>query len=291
MILPQLIANGLIAGSLTALVAAGFSVIYSTNRFVPFAHGAVASLGGYLFYTLFDLWRLPALVSALLSIGATGLFGWGLYLVFYRHLRRRRSSGAVLLIASIGLMLLIQNALLLVFGAGVKSIGLFAATVGLNIGGANVTPLQLIMLGAALLLLALLWLFVRRSKLGTKLRAVADNPELAATTGINVRRVEGGSWFIGSVLAAVAGILIGLEQNLTPHMGTSLVIRGFTGAVIGGAASLPGAILGSYLLGLVENIGIWWLPSSYKEAIAFSLLILFLLFRPAGILGIRKGVR
>jgi len=117
------------------------------------------------------------------------------------------------------------------------------------------------------------------------MRAVADNKEVAQTVGINPEKIYTYTFMIGSFLAGVAGILIGIEQNLFSQMGVSLTIKGFTGAVIGGLVSVPGSILGSLILGLVENIGIWWLPSGYKDAIAFGLLFIFLLFRPQGLLG------
>ena len=123
------------------------------------------------------------------------------------------------------------------------------------------------------------------------MRAVADNPELASIVGIHSRRISDLSFIIGSGLAGVAGILIGLEQNLEPTMGTMLIIKGFTGAVIGGVTSVPASIIGSYLLGFVENFGIWYLPSGYKDAIAFILLFIFLLAKPTGIFGINKGVK
>ena len=121
------------------------------------------------------------------------------------------------------------------------------------------------------------------------MRAVSDNKELANVIGIDSRRVSDYSFIIGSCLAGVAGILIGLEQNLEPVMGTSLMIKGFTGSIIGGITSVPSSVLGSYIVGLVENYGIWYLPSGYKDAIAFVLLFIFLLFKPTGLFGINKG--
>jgi len=123
------------------------------------------------------------------------------------------------------------------------------------------------------------------------MRAVSDNKELAAIAGINQKRVSDYSFIIGSVLAGIAGILIGLEQNLEPTMGTTLIIKGFTGAVIGGITSVPASILGSYLLGLAENYGIWFLPSGFKDAIAFAILFLFLLFKPNGLFGFNRGAK
>jgi branched-chain amino acid transport system permease protein len=129
---------------------------------------------------------------------------------------------------------------------------------------------------------------MKKTKLGKAMRAVSDNKDVAEVLGISAEKIYSWSFIIGSIIAGIAGILVGLEQNLEPTMGTKLMIKGFTGAVIGGIDSVPGSILGSFLLGLAENFGIWFLPSGYKDAIAFIILFIFLLFRPQGILGIKK---
>ena len=130
---------------------------------------------------------------------------------------------------------------------------------------------------------------MKKTKIGKAMRAVADNKDVAEIIGISSEKIYSWSFIVGSAIAGAAAILIPLEQNLTPTMGTNLMIKGFTGAIIGGVGSVPGAILGSFLLGLVENFGIWFLPSGYKDAIAFVLLFVFLLFRPQGILGIKNN--
>jgi branched-chain amino acid transport system permease protein len=129
---------------------------------------------------------------------------------------------------------------------------------------------------------------MKETKIGKAMRAVADNKDVAETVGISAEKIYSQSFIVGSVIAGVAAILVGLEQNLEPMMGTSLIIKGFTSAIIGGVGSVPGAILGSYLLGFAENFGIWFLPSVYKDAIAFVILFIFLLFRHQGILGIER---
>lgn len=291
MIFNQLLINGIIAGSIYALVASGFSLIYSTNRFVHFAHGPVAAAGAYFVYTFFEMWGMPFYISAILAIVSTMLLGVLVYSAVYRPLERRKSSKAILLVAGLALLYLLENLILLVYGSDVKVLTYIEVRKGWELFGAIITPLQVVIFCMSLLLLALLFAFVRYTKHGKIMRAVADNPELARTTGINIKKVQYSGFAIGSALAGVAGILIGLEQNLDPSMGTMLIVKGFTGAVIGGVSSLPGSVLGSYLLGFAENFGTWYLPSGYKDAIAFMLLLLFLLFRPHGILGINKGVR
>lgn len=291
MIFNQLLFNGIIAGSIYALIASGFALIYSTNRFVHFAHGAVAAVGAYFLYVLFTLWGLNFYVAAVLTVLLTAVVGGLVFAIVYHPLIKRKSSAAILLIAGLGLSILLDNLLLLIFGADVKTLNFISVNKGIEIFGAIITPLQIVIVVTSLILLISLWLFIYKTKFGRIIRAVADNPELARITGINTRIVQYAGFMIGSGMAGVAGILIGLEQNLEPIMGVNLIVKGFTGAVIGGVTSLPGSVLGSYLLGLVENFGIWYLPSGYKDAIAFSLLLLFLLVRPTGILGINKGVR
>jgi branched-subunit amino acid ABC-type transport system permease component len=129
---------------------------------------------------------------------------------------------------------------------------------------------------------------MKKSKIGKAMRAVSDNKDVAEIVGISSERIYNWSFIIGSAIAGIGGILVGLEQNLQPTMGTNLMIKGFTAAIIGGIGSPFGAVLGSYLLGFSENFGIWYLPSGYKDAIAFVILFIFLLFRPQGILGKKK---
>jgi branched-subunit amino acid ABC-type transport system permease component len=177
---------------------------------------------------------------------------------------------------------------LILFGADVKTIGYIKISKGLEIFNAIITPLQIIIIIVSIILLILLFLFMKKTKLGKAMRAVADNKDVAEVIGISAEKVYSWSFIIGSVIAGIAGILVGLEQNLEPTMGTSLMIKGFTAAIIGGVDSVPGAILGSFLLGLIENFSTWFLPSGYRDAIAFIILFIFLLFRPQGILGVKK---
>jgi branched-chain amino acid transport system permease protein len=291
MILTQLIINGLIAGSIYALVAAGYSLIYSTNRFMHFAHGITIVSSSYMLFLLFSILSIPFIVSCLLTLVFASAFGYGMNKIIYNPLQKRKSSHVILLIASLGISILFENLILLIFGATVKTIGYIKTTQGLSIIGASITVLQIIIFATAMILMGLLYLLTKKTKLGRNMRAVAENTELASITGINHKRIADYSFIIGSFLGGVAGILVALEQNLQSGVGTQLIIKGFTGSIIGGITSVPGSIAGSYLLGLSENLGIWVLPSGYKDAIAFILLIVFLIFKPNGLFGINKGVK
>ena len=287
----QLTVNGLIAGSIYALVASGFSLIYATNRFMHFAHGISVVVGAYILFWTFSLLGLNFYVAILLTLILSGFFGLLIYRLVYMPLQNKGASNVILLIASLGLLILFENLIQAIFGADVKTIGYIKVAQGITILGAIITPLQISIILTSIALLIGLYFFMKKTKLGRNMRAVADNRELASIVGINYRRVADYSFIIGSVLAGIAGILIGLEQNLEPTMGTILIIKGFTGAVIGGLTSVPASVLGSYLLGFAENYGIWWLPSGFKDAIAFVLLFIFLLFKPSGLFGINKGVK
>ncbi len=286
--LSQIIINSLIAGAIYSLVASGFSLIYSTGKFIHIAHGEVVVFSGYLVYWFYSVLDFNFWIASLLAIIIGSFLGWLSNIFVYKPLRKRGSGSAILLVASIALLIMLESLVLILFGADVKTIGFIEISKGLEILGIVITPLQLLIIFVSLVLLILLFLFMKKTKLGKAMRAVADNKEVAEIVGISSEKIYSWSFIIGSAIAGVAGILVGLEQNLEPSMGTNLVIRGFTGAVIGGIGSVPGAVIGSFLLGLVENIGIWFLPSGYKDAIAFTILFIFLLFRHQGILGKKK---
>lgn len=284
----QLLINGLIAGAIYALVASGFSLIYATSKFVHFAHGATIAFSAYILYFLFSILGLNFGFSVLLAIAFASLLGYGMNFFVYKQLRKKKTSSVILLIASFALLILIESLILLLFGADVKTIGFIKIAKGLEFLGAIITPLQIFIIISSIVLLGALFFFMKKTKIGKAMRAVSDNKDVAEIVGISSEKMYSWSFIIGSAIAGIAAILVGLEQNLEPMMGTGLMIKGFAAAVIGGIGSVPGAILGAFLLGIIENFGIWFLPSGYKDAIAFVLLFLFLLFRPNGILGIKR---
>jgi branched-chain amino acid transport system permease protein len=287
-VLNQIFINGLIAGAIYALVASGFSVIYSTCKFVHFAYGAVISSTAYFLFFLFSILGLNFWLSIIFTLIFSVLVGWLMNKIVYEKFRKRKANNIILLIASLSLLILLEYLILMLFGADIKTIGYIKISKGLEFLGAIITPLQIIIVGASIFLLIFLWIFMKKTEIGKAMRAVSDNKDVAEIVGISSEKIYSWVFAVGSLIAGVSGILVGLEQNLEPFMGTNLTIKGFTSAVIGGIGSVPGAILGSFFLGFAENFGIWFLPSGYKDAIAFIILFIFLLFRPQGILGIKK---
>ncbi|MBU4536410.1 branched-chain amino acid ABC transporter permease [Patescibacteria group bacterium] len=285
----QLVVNSLIAGAIYSLVASGFSLTYAVCRFANFAHGVIITFAAYILYLLFSVLGLNFYLAVLGAILAAIILGYLTNLLIYKPLRKRKASGVSLLMSSFALLLMIESLIQMSFGASVKTIGYIEVRKGMEFLGAIITPLQLVIIIVSVLLLAFLFLFMKKTNIGKAMRAVADNKDVAKIVGISVERVYIWVFVVSSAIAGIAGILVSLEQNLEPTMGTGLIIKGFIGAIIGGIGSVPGAILGSFLLGTVENFGIWYLPSGYKDAIAFTLLFVFLLFRHQGILGIKRS--
>lgn len=207
-------------------------------------------------------------------------------LVYY-PLRKSKASNLVFLLASFGVFIFIQNLIQLIYGAQILTLRTGPVKEGHHILGAVITDTQILIIGASVVLSVALWLFVQRTKLGKAMRAVADDPVAASVVGINPEKVIIAVFFIGSALAGAAGILISLETNLQPTMGFNAILKGIIASIIGGIGSIPGAVLGGYFLGLAENLGIWKIQSGWKDAIAFAILIAFLLIRPGGILGVK----
>lgn len=284
----QLFVNGLIAGSIYALVSCGFALIYNTNKFMHFAHGAVVVMSGYIIFTLYSILGLNFFYAAVSTVIYAGFLGFMINRLVYVPLQKRKASGVILLIASVSVLILFQNVMQIIFGPEVKDLNYIEIKEGYVFLGANVTSLQIVIMIFSVFLFFCLYYFMKKTRVGKNMRAVSDNKELANIVGIDNQKISDLSFMIGSAIAGLAGVLIALEQNVSPTMGTNLIIKGFSGAVIGGISSIPASILGAYLVGIAENLGIYFIPSGFKEAVSFLLLFLFLLFKPEGLIGIKR---
>ncbi len=287
--LNQLIINGIIAGSIYALIAIGFTVIYRTVKFFHFAHGVVYTAGAYFAYTLIITLGLNFALSFFLSIILAAILGIAIDRLVYYPLRRQNASNLIFLLASFGVFIFLQNLIQLLYGAQILTIRTGPIKEGHHFLGAVITDIQILILVVSIILMMLLWLFIQKTKLGKAMRAVSDDPVAANVVGINPERIILTSFAIGSALAGAAGILISFETNIEPTMGFSAILKGIIASIIGGIGSIPGAVLGGFFLGLAENLGIWKISAGWKDAIAFGVLIIFLIFRPTGILGRKTG--
>lgn len=285
----QLVFNGLIAGSIYALVAVSFTVIYRTVHFFHFAHGVVYAIGAYVAYTLIISLHLNLAVSFLLSIALASLLGVAINRFVYYPLRQHNASNLIFLLASFGVFIFLQNLIQLIYGAQILTIRTGPIKEGRHFLGAVITDVQILMLVVSIILMILLWLYIQKTKLGKAMRAVSDDPMAANVVGINPERMIRTSFAIGSALTGAAGILISFETNIEPTMGFTALLKGIIASIIGGIGSIPGAVLGGFFLGLAENLGIWQISAGWKDCIAFAILIIFLLIRPWGILGVKSA--
>lgn len=285
-IVPQLIANSIIAGSLYALVAMSFNLIFATTRFFNLAHGVVAAIGGYVVLYLGEQLGMSVWIAVPLAVLSGAVSGLLLELLLYRTLRARKASPLVLLIASLGAFTALQAVIAILFTSQFQTLGeVFGSTGLVRIAGAIITHTQVALFACALGVFAILWVMLKKTRFGKAVRAVSDDEEVAKIVGINTNRIIALVFIIGSAIVALAGILSGIDTGIEPTMGLGLLLKGVIAAIVGGIGSVPGGFLGAFLLGFVENFGIWHLSGQWKDAIAFAVLILFLLFRPQGILG------
>tara|TARA_Y100000310_G_scaffold334233_1_gene413546 strand:- start:75829 stop:76710 length:882 start_codon:yes stop_codon:yes gene_type:complete len=286
MALLQLLLNGIIAGSIYALIAASFSLIFNIVKFMDLSPGATFVVAAFSAYSFHILLSIPFILAILLALVVTVITALLINLLVYKPLRKRGADPFTLLLSSFGVFLTVTGIILLIFGAEIHTFGLPIAK-GYDLFGAIITPLQVWLVIISVLLFVVLFFFMKTTKLGKAMRAVADEKQVAATLGINVEKTTTKTFVISAILAGIAGILVGLEQNIEHNMGFAVILKGITASVVGGIGNVSAALLGGFLIGIVENVGIWYLPSGYKDGIAFVILILFLLLRPQGILGTR----
>lgn len=284
----QIILNGLLSGCTYTLIALGFLIIYKCINFFNFAHGIVYTSGAYCVYTFLVLLGLSPIISFVFAVTISSILGIAIDRIVFSMLRIKSAPPLVFLIASFGIFIFIQNLLQLLYGAQILTLRTGPITEGYHILSAVITPIQLLILAASITTFLLLRLLMNQTRMGKAMTAVADNPLGASVAGINPEKVILSAFAVGSALAGMAGMLVSLETNIEPTMGMNAIMKGIIAAIIGGIGSIPGAVLGGFFLGLAENLGIWKIQAGWKDTIAFAILILFLLFRPQGIVGSKE---
>lgn len=289
--------NGIVMGGVYALIALGYTLIYGVLQFLNLAHGEVYMMGAFFgFYTMTLLGgpdspvvpvAVMILVMFLVSMGGAALLGIAIERFAYRPLRK--SSRLAPLISALGVSLFLQNAALLLFGARVRlyDTGAFIdLRAGVQISGARFDATEIMVVIGAILLMVGLFLLVNRTQLGRSMRAVAVDQDAAVMNGIDVDRTVVWTFGIASALAGAAGVMSGLLlYPIDQYMGVFAGLKGFTAAVIGGIGSIPGAMLGGFLLGIIEALVVGYLNPTYADFIAFLILVVVLIVRPRGILG------
>ena len=284
MFLQQLI-NGVALGSVYALIALGYTMVYGIITLINFAHGEIFMVGAFIGLLLISYFKLNIFVAIIGAMLFCMLMGVLIEVIAYRPLRK--SSRLSALISAIGVSIFLSSLALMVFGADAKAFPDTAFQVRqIHVGNADISTLQLIIIGVSACLMLGLEFIVQKTKIGKAMRATSEDYNTSALMGINVNRVISFTFALGSALAAAGGVLVGVLFNAVSfNMGLMAGLKAFAAAVLGGIGSIPGAMLGGLLLGVSEVFGVAIGYSSYRDAIAFSILVLVLLVKPTGLLG------
>ena len=304
----QQLINGITVGSVYALVALGYTMVYGIIGLINFAHGDVVMIGAMVATTLVvtiiggdpggtSAWFAVS-AALLLAIPACMALGWTAERYAYRPLRRAPRLAA--LITAIGVSIIIQNVAMMVWGRNYLSFPHIIEPIIFQLGDARISLLQIIIIAGATAIMAGLLFVVHRTRLGTAMRATSQNREVAGLMGVNINTVISSAFLIGSALAAVAGVMVAAYYGVAQYtMGFLLGLKAFTAAVLGGIGNMGGAMLGGLLLGIIESLGAGYIGdltndvfgSNYQDVFSFIVLILVLVFRPSGLLGERVGDR
>ena len=288
-LLMQQLVNGLAVGSIYALIALGYTMVYGTIKLINFAHGDVYMMGAFIGYFAVMVLKLNVFLALLVAMVACAILGVVIERVAYKPLRK--STRVAALITAIGVSYLLENAMSYFFGAESRP---FPSDFGTDtftlFGDVSVNGKQILIFGITVLLMALLQFIVRYTKMGKAMRAVAVDEQAAQLMGIDVDGVISFTFALGSALAGIAGVLVGVYYNtISTTMGITVGLKAFVAAVLGGIGSIPGAMVGGYLIGLLETMVSFFGYSPYRDGVVYFLLFIILIVLPAGLFG--KNVR
>ena len=278
--------NGISLGSVYAIIALGYTMVYGIARMLNFAHGDIIMVGGFTVFTIVTTMGGSPVVGILASVVVCTVLGVTIERVAYRPLRD--ASPLAVLITAIGVSYLLQNVALLIFGSNARQFTSVITVPALKLAGGklSISSVTIVTILSCIVIMAALMTFINKTKMGQAMLAVSEDRGAATLMGINVNRTISVTFAIGSALAAVAGVLLcSAYPSLSPYTGSMPGIKAFVAAVFGGIGSIPGAFIGGILLGIIENLAKAYIYSQLSDAIVFSVLIIVLLVRPTGILG------
>lgn len=282
---------GIQTGSIYALVALGYTMVYGIIKLINFAHGDFIMVTCFVLYTFIILLKLPAILGIILAILITIILGVLTEKVAYRPLRKKRSPSITALITAIAVSLILENLFQLIFGSSSKMYPDLIKQTTFNIGKISVNNISIITIFVSILVMILLTLFIKNTKMGKAMRAVSENSDAAQLMGIDVDKTISLTFAIGTFLAGIGAVMYYMKYlKIEPFLGSNLGLYAFVAAVVGGIGSIPGACIGGFLIGLIKVLpNIMGINNSYADIFLFGLLILILIFKPTGILGKNVG--
>ncbi|MDO4555847.1 MAG: branched-chain amino acid ABC transporter permease [Lachnospiraceae bacterium] len=278
--------NGISLGSIYAIIALGYTMVYGIAKMLNFAHGDVIMIGCYIVFTMMSGLEMNSLTSILLAIAGCTILGVVIEKIAYKPLRK--ASPLAVLITAIGVSYLLQNLALIIYGADTKSFSSVVEMEPIKLadGQLTISGVTIVAVVICIVIMIALMTFIKKSKSGQAMLAVSEDKDAAQLMGVNVNKTISMTFAIGSGLAAIAGVLLcSAYPTLTPYTGSMPGIKAFTAAVFGGIGSIPGAFIGGILLGIIEILGRAYISSQLSDAIVFTVLIIVLLVKPTGILG------
>jgi branched-chain amino acid transport system permease protein len=277
--------NGLMLGGTYALIAIGYTLIFGVLNLLHLAHGEVFMIGAFAGLTVVLLTKLPLWAGMIAAMVGAGVVGIIVELIAFRPLQRK-ALHITPLITTLAVALILQDIALKLFGGEQTGFPQTIRVVNFPVGPVQISTLQLFIIGSSVTLMVLLYLFVEKTRMGKAMRAMAENTQTARLLGINVDSVTLVTFGLASALAGAAGVLVGLAYNaITPFMGVQVGLKGMVVMMLGGTGNVIGAMLGGLILGEIEVLSVAYLSSSYRDAFAFGILILIILFRPTGLMG------
>ena len=280
----QQLINGLQAGSIFALIALGYTMVYGIAKMINFAHGDIIMVGAYSLYVLVLQVNIPVIPAVIITILVCAFLGITIEKIAYKPLRKAPSLAV--LITAIGVSFFLQSLALLIFGASPRPFASIINIPRVEIGGIVIQGVTVLTFIVTTVSMILLTLFIKKTKLGRAMRAVSEDKQAAQLMGINVNRTISFTFAIGSALAAVAGILYLCQyESIKPTLGALPGIKAFVAAVLGGIGSIPGAMIGGLMLGVIESLSSGYISSELSDAIVFGVLVIVLLVKPSGLLG------
>ena len=278
--------NGLSLGSIYALVALGYSMVYGIVQLINFAHGDIIMVGGYMMYLAMTAMRLPMWLAVMVPIVVCALVGVLIERIAYRRLLTHNAERISLLITALGVSLFLQNLFMLLFKSDPRTMTVWFGTDELNFGTISINTSTVINIAVSVIMMLILQLLVNKTKIGKAMQAASEDTGAAKLRGINTSNIILITFAVGSALAAVGALLYcNTYPQIKPTMGNMLGLKAFVAAVLGGIGSIPGAMLGGYLLGVVEQMTKAYISTTVTDAVVFAILILVLLVRPAGLMG------
>ena len=285
----QFLVNGVIAGSVYALIALGFALIFTASRVFHFAHGGVYTLSAFAGYTALITFQLGKVAAFAAAIAVAALLGLLINVLLYEPMREGGVSSFVMMICSFGILIILTHSTAMIWGSNPVVLSRGGQATVYDLGPVYITGAQLLIIGLAATLGIALWVFFQRFRLGIAIRALGNDSELALVFGMPARLLRHISFAVGSALVGVSALLIGLNVGIIDfNMGFDIILMATVAMIIGGLGNVGAAAGGGFLLGVVQNLALWKIESKWQMALSFAILILVLLLRPSGLFGEKR---